>query len=237
MAHYHQAIPWKFFHFFRLHSSESIRSNQSVSDPTINLTDDALAIIELTFYIFAFLMYFWRINDILLFYKNLRCFTKFGRPRNLEKLVEKQNKIMKIAYIYTIFSALIYAFYSFYSNEQCEKKASREGVPSSCSLVMPLWLPGNVLSNFYVRLCVFIVQTCFILCWFLPTVAATYCIASFTELLTSKVIHLRETLEEISTLPAAEEKGRKLIHCARYYNDIIKYVKNIYHQTYKGKGV
>lgn len=191
-------------------------------DPATDLTTDVLAIIELTFYIFAFVMYFWRINDILAFLNDLKCFTRFGRPSNLKELVERQNKNMKILYVYTIFSSLVYAMYSFYSNEQCEKKAAREGVSCSCPLMLPLWLPGNIISNYYVRLCVFIIQTCFIVCWFLPTVAATYSIASFTELLTAKVVHLRETLEAISAVSSAQEKNRKLLHCAKYHIDTIR---------------
>lgn len=92
----------------------------------------------------------------------------------------------------------------------------------SCALLLPLWLPYGILSHFYVRLLVFIVQTVFVLCWLLPPVAATYCIASITELMTARVVHLKDLLKEISGETSVEEKRKKLIYCARYHVDIVE---------------
>lgn len=188
----------------------------------MELADDLLVFVEMGFCIYVYTVFFIKANECVDFVEDLKDFTIIGKPKKLEDLMEKQNRFTKIAYAYTLCGTFLYTLASCWSNMECERKRIQMKLPNHCALLLPVWLPFDLLDVFVIKMTILGLQVLGVLTVLLPAVVSTYFAAAITEHVTLRVSHLREIFADISYLENENANMAKLINCIKCHIDILR---------------
>jgi hypothetical protein len=170
---------------------------------------------------YTFILYSMKVNDIVEFTRDLENFQQFGEPQNLKEFKEQHNKRVKLLYGYCVVGVIVYSAVSYLEEPYCKRKYDEQNAMDLCGFLVPVWVPFD-LSDPIIKHIVFSLQAFSMLLVLLPAIVGTYFTVICVDLITIRIEHLQNVLENIGVLPRGLQKNQ-LKWCVKYHVRILRY--------------
>jgi hypothetical protein len=192
-----------------------------LGNSNIDFTESIVVLFLGIFLSYSFLLYFKQLNEIVDFTKDLENFRQFGEPENLEQFKKKHDKRVKLLYGYCVVGLVVYSAVSYLEEPYCRRKYDEQNAKDVCGFMVPVWIPFD-LSDPIIKHIVFSFQACSMLLVLLPAILGTYFAVTCVDLITIRIEHLQNVLENIEVLPRSLKKS-KLKWSVQYHVRILRY--------------
>jgi hypothetical protein len=112
-----------------------------------------------------------------------------------------------------------YSAWSYLEEPTCKRTSFDQYRRETCGVLVPIWVPFN-LDNPLVKNSVLMAQIFHIVVSLMCAITVSCFMFTCIDMITLKMQHLNENLEDVTELPRDQKKG-KLIWCINYHVHII----------------
>ncbi|XP_066251429.1 odorant receptor 49b-like [Euwallacea similis] len=159
--------------------------------------------------------------------------TKFGRSLNFNEIKRQGDRLGKIVYLSSIFSAIIMAIYEIFTEKAC--LLSNSGRNEICGLVIPVWLPSGLADSTMFKRCVLLYQvfTLLVGIMFTAILSLQNQVCQFIE---DKTKHLSVLFNKINAAGTSTLQYQQFSFCMEYHQYILKLCEQLNHTSKKTLG-
>ncbi|XP_049825143.1 uncharacterized protein LOC126266008 [Aethina tumida] len=185
----------------------------------MDISNDILYTIMGAFYLYVFLVFLSKIEAFFQYVDEIKTNWEFGVPKAIHGLNKKHDLYAKSIYCMTFFSVIGLAVFVHFGKPYCERKNELYGTHNTCGLLGPFFIPGFNTDDYQL-----LILGCQLYSVLLTTPTITTCSyfgAAMVDVITLKLAHLNEHIEDVSDCSTYHEQRNKLTFCVKYHNHIM----------------